>query len=1229
METDEKVQNSPERIIQNAKIGDVLDDSFDENDPFIFEMIEAASTVATSSGNTECGATGKAALDSSFIGASQIKRKLPSCGSVEFYSESSENKKIRNISPVEELFSDSKNSGDVSFSRCITMDNYQNVANVDNEEKSLECKTLSGFKSASGKDCFVSLKALEKAEHFFDAEDSRFIGVGEVPSGCSKTSDFPSKEEGCTVPAVVNLSVTSAETENEICGFSTAAGKRCTVNSASLAKAKELFNSASAEISSGSSVASAALKDSVENDDDQLNTVKSISSISEIVEENIETEHSLPGFVGFSTASGKKCSYSSEALEKARKLLSSVDTDESIPFSESVSQSCVESTSSTDKMLLSSSPSIDTNMMKISGMAVSKSESSFAKSVTGEKKYVPIRSESSMTKFKPHWNNEKKIKLFDVCQTPSPSGLSSRWRAGRSSTVMRDTPCTRPYVQIFPRGKLNRRFLYRTVQSELENLEVKHIDAADVSDSASSKSSSTKLNQMTIQPSRTTDAGGGKLFKLWKSKSKIPDYSKFRPKPKPQSCLSEDELLAMGVRESTLRVTRKTASEFYFTADYVNSEPNSEIIVADDVIVKVDHQGGISMDEIISADWYVFRGFCGSSDVDNKLLNDDWIRNHLQWIVLKLASLELQFPTCLAARCLNVDNVLLQLRYRYDRELEHAQRPLLRKILNRDYPATAPMILRVVEFENMDEECITVELTDGWYGINAKLDACLSDLAKSGRIQVGMKLFIINATLHGAEGGCEPLEAPCNVRLALTINGVRRARWWARLGYLRITKTPAFPISSLREGKVVAVKVILCRKYPPVYLEKYADGRSVMRNERCEEQISLRFAEEVDHLMEKMLERVVNDACEFDVDSKGGGIVEESAIHLCSSIDSARLGSFLSTTSSLEEIYNEDDAEHLLHLYNKCPDPERFQNMITSSQLNSILKYKNRLDEKRAEKLREMLERDMANLKARQQLRTVVPILKLRISDFDALKSGKSYILNIWRPDVDELDARLREGDAYSLYQLHATLSRSASGEIELNSEKNTRIVELNIRSACEQTLIEEKFQHRSVTLLGNLQRSDFQAAYDEVDIVGFVIDIASATDVDTVYLGDQEMNIVALKIPGGLQNFGWEKVLSVGNFIACQNLHYKRLSKARIPQLCATIVTVIKENPKQSNLSCSLTSLKAEVLKRPEFLNEARSAFKALLRGSSTRTSLNTSASSLHLHSSPSVNQQFKSPVV
>ncbi|KRY38364.1 Breast cancer type 2 susceptibility -like protein [Trichinella spiralis] len=1217
METDEKVQNSPERIIQNAKIGDVLDDSFDENDPFIFEMIEAASTVATSSGNTECGATGKVALDSSFIGASQIKRKLPSCGSVEFHSESSENKKIRNISPVEELFSDSKNSEDLSFSRCITMDNYQIVANVHNEEKSLACKTLSGFKSASGKDCFVSLKALEKAEHFFDAQDSRFIGVGEVPSGCNKTSDFPSTEEGCTVPEVVNLSVTSAETENEICGFSTAAGKRCTVNSASLAKAKELFNSALAEISLGSSVASAALKDPVENDDDQLNTVKSISSISEIVEENIETEHSLPGFVGFSTASGKKCSYSSEALEKARKLLSSVDTDESIPFSESVSQSCVESTSSTDKMLLSSSPSVDTNMMKISGMAVPKSESSFAKSVTGEKKYIPIRSASSMTKFKPHWNNEKKIKLFDVCQTPSPSGLSSRWRAGRSSTVMRDTPCTRPYVQIFPRGKLNRRFLYRTVQSELENLEVKHIDAADESDSASSKSSSTKLNQMTIQPSRTTYAGGGKLFKLWKSKSKIPDYSKFRPKLKPQSCLSEDELLAMGVRESTLRVTRKTASEFYFTADYVNSEPNSEIIVADDVIVKVDHQGGISMDEIINADWYVFRGFCGSSDVDNKLLNDDWIRNHLQWIVLKLASLEVQFPTCLAARCLNVDNVLLQLRYRYDRELEHAQRPLLRKILNRDYPATAPMILRVVEFENMDEECITVELTDGWYGINAKLDACLSDLAKSGRIQVGMKLFIINATLHGAEGGCEPLEAPCNVRLALTINGVRRARWWARLGYLRITKTPAFPISSLREGKVVAVK----------YLEKYADGRSVMRNERCEEQISLRFAEEVDHLMEKMLERVVNDACEFDVDSKGGGIVEESAIHLCSSIDSARLGSFLSATSSLEEIYNEDDAEQLLHLYNKCPDPERFQNMITSSQLNSILKYKNRLDEKRAEKLREMLERDMANLKARQQLRTVVPILKLRISDFDALKRGKSYILNIWRPDVDELDARLREGDAYSLYQLHATLSRSASGEIELNSEKSTRIVELNIRLACEQTLIGEKFQHRSVTLLGDLQRSDFQAAYDEVDIVGFVIDIASATDVDTVYLGDQEMNIVALKIPGGLQNFGWEKVLSVGNFIACQNLHYKRLSKARIPQLCATIVTVIKENPKQSNLSCSLTSLKAEVSKRPEFLNEARSAFKALLRGSSTRTSLNTSASSLHLHSSPSVNQQFKSP--
>lgn len=46
-------------------------------------------------------------------------------------------------------------------------------------------------------------------------------------------------------------------------------------------------------------------------------------------------------------------------------------------------------------------------------------------------------------------------------------------------------------------------------------------------------------------------------------------------------------------------------------------------------------------------------------------------------------------------RCLTPDEVMKQLRYRYDREIDRAERPILRKILEKDTPSTRRMVLCV------------------------------------------------------------------------------------------------------------------------------------------------------------------------------------------------------------------------------------------------------------------------------------------------------------------------------------------------------------------------------------------------------------------------------------------------------------------------------------------------------------------------------------------------------
>jgi len=70
-----------------------------------------------------------------------------------------------------------------------------------------------------------------------------------------------------------------------------------------------------------------------------------------------------------------------------------------------------------------------------------------------------------------------------------------------------------------------------------------------------------------------------------------------------------------------------------------------------------------------------------SKNVDPKLVDVEWIRNHYRWIVWKLASMEMRIPTVFARQCLTLPNVLEQLKYRYDLEIDRCQRSALKRII--------------------------------------------------------------------------------------------------------------------------------------------------------------------------------------------------------------------------------------------------------------------------------------------------------------------------------------------------------------------------------------------------------------------------------------------------------------------------------------------------------------------------------------------------------------------
>ena len=347
------------------------------------------------------------------------------------------------------------------------------------------------------------------------------------------------------------------------------------------------------------------------------------------------------------------------------------------------------------------------------------------------------------------------------------------------------------------------------------------------------------------------------------------------------------QLASLGVCPSAVGVTAGTAGSYRFAGSHHFSEGVQagvvEVCVGDGAMLKVGSDGYVGTAELWDA-------FSRSPGVDPTLISPEWFSNHYQWVVWKLAAMEVSFPHRLAGRCLTPDWLMLQMKYRYDREIDRAQRPALRKICEGDDVASRTMVLCVSHIDydllaldqtqasfandskaaasSPDPPC--VRLTDGWYSLPGVLDAALKHAVKRGVVRVGTKVITSGAELVGSAGPCHPLEAPPTLALKLFANSTRRVRWYVRLGYHRspvpfhVLLTSVLPTG----GLVGNTKVLVCRVYPLVFMERGKDRGTVFRSRRAEEQVEASHQAKRQHQLEKVYQRVQQEM-EDEVASAG------------------------------------------------------------------------------------------------------------------------------------------------------------------------------------------------------------------------------------------------------------------------------------------------------------------------------------------------------------------------
>ena len=347
---------------------------------------------------------------------------------------------------------------------------------------------------------------------------------------------------------------------------------------------------------------------------------------------------------------------------------------------------------------------------------------------------------------------------------------------------------------------------------------------------------------------------------------------------------SERELLRLGLHPPTLRVSSANASEFHFPGDLFFSSAvlgGATVCVGDGAMLRL-REGRAGAREL-------WQAFSCSPGVDSKLISFDWFCNHYRWVVWKLAAMEVCFPRQCAGRYLTPDWLMLQMRYRYDREIEGAERPAVRKMCERDDLSCRRVALCVCAvLSDGGRASLTrggegkggggdatplppaIELTDGWYSLPAVLDPPLRHMVRAGRIAVGTKLLIHGAELVGSGDPCHPLEVPPTLCLKLAANSTRRARWFTKLGYQPSPHPFPVPLVSLYPdgGVVGCTEAVIARVYPLIYMEKVEEGRNIFRNHRAEERAAREHQEQRQRKIEAISMRVQQEF-EEDIAKQG------------------------------------------------------------------------------------------------------------------------------------------------------------------------------------------------------------------------------------------------------------------------------------------------------------------------------------------------------------------------
>ncbi|NWX29753.1 BRCA2 protein, partial [Notiomystis cincta] len=660
---------------------------------------------------------------------------------------------------------------------------------------------------------------------------------------------------------------------------------------------------------------------------------------------------------------------------------------------------------------------------------------------------------------------------------------------------------------------------------------------------------------------------------------------------KSPSFYSTEELYTYGVSKQCIQVNSTSAESFQFL---IKDFFSKEYLLAGNGMQLADGGWLIPTDEGKAGKKEFYRALCDTPGVDPNLITEAWVYNHYRWIVWKLAAMEVSFPHEFANRCLTPEMVLLQLKYRYDLEVDKSKRSAIKKIMERDDAAGKALVLCISKIislntvvspsssnKNLESKktAALIEVTDGWYGIRALLDPPLKAFLDRRRLTVGQKIIVYGAELVGPQNGCTPLEAPDSLMLKISANSTRRARWHTKLGFHRDPRPFPLPLSSLhREGGAVGcIDVVIQRAYPVQWMEKTSAGSYIFRNSRAEEREAAKHAEDQQKKLEALFAKVQAE-------------YEKHEERTSRRTPRSRI-------VTRQQIHNLQDGAELYEAIQNASDPGYMEGYLSDDQLKALQAYRQLMNDKKQTQMQEQFKKALESAEQEENgcyKRDVSAVWKLYVVDYKKQEKHKGAVLSIWRP-LPDVCSLLKEGARYRIFQLSVSQARGRadSTNIQLTATKKTQYLQLSV----SQEMLVQIFFPRKALDFTTLLDPSFQPPCAEVDLVGVVVSVSRTGFTTVVYLSDESYNLVAVKIRTDLRHLAIEDVVVRCSLISASNLQWQSEFRSEIPVLLAGDLSVFSASPKECYLQEKVNELRSVIENMASFCSDAENKLTSLLR--------------------------------